>query len=71
MGIQNRRAPFHELSNAESSRAVISASQGKRWMKRGPLGLLGLKPQPKRHARTRLKGWYGRVLANVSAASLP
>ena len=51
MGIQNHRAHFSELLNAESSRAVISASQGKRWMKRGPLGLLGLKPQSELHAR--------------------
>ena len=51
MGIQNHWAHLSELPTAESSRAVISASQGKRWMKRGPLGLLGLKPQPERHAR--------------------
>ena len=60
MGIQNHRAPFHELSNAESSRAVISASQGKRWMKRVPLGLRGLKPQPERYARPWLKVWDRR-----------
>ena len=51
MGVQKHRAHFNELLNAEGNQAVISVSQGKRWMKRGPLGLLGLKPQPVLHAR--------------------
>ena len=60
MGVQNHRALLSELPNAESRWAVISASQGKRWMKRGPPGLRGLKPQPELPAQPWLKNWYRR-----------
>ena len=60
MGVQNYRALLSESPNAESRWAVISASQGKRWMKRGPLGLRGLKLQPELPARPWLKVWYRR-----------